>query len=305
MARLNIVFGGVWGAMAVVSVGWVGAGEPSAAALPAPFDRLGPLHARPGRPAPGDWLAEHPEPGQTYRQYVRSDPVRPDQKRRVLYIQPLGEFTATQRKLIGLSGEYLGHFFGLPVRIRDDLALSLVPADARRIHPSWKVRQVLTGYVLEKILAPRLPDDALACLAFTTTDLWPGEGWNFVFGQASLSDRVGVWSIYRFGDPEQGPDAFRLTLRRTLALATHETGHMLSMAHCTLFECNMAGSNSLAEADRRPMWLCPHCLAKLCFATGMDPREHYRRLAAFCENHGFVREKAFYQKSLRVLEGGL
>ena len=50
---------------------------------------------------------------------------------------------------------------------------------------------------------PRRPEDAVAVLGLTTSDLWPGEGWNFVFGQASLRDRIGVWSLYRFGDPER------------------------------------------------------------------------------------------------------
>jgi len=299
--------GPLWGclcAAATACLGWSAqAGEPVRSSLPAPFQKLLPLHKRLDPPAPGEWLAEHPEPGQSYRQYVRSDPVRPDRRRRTIYVQPLGEFTATQRKVIGLTAEYMQHFFGLPVKIREDLPLALVPASARREHPAWKVRQILSTYVLEKILAPRLPDDAMAYIAFTTSDLWPGEGWNFVFGQASLSDRVGVWSIHRFGDPAESDAAFHLCLRRTMALATHETGHMFSMAHCTLYECNMCGSNHLAEADRRPTWLCPHCLAKLCWATGSDPREHLRRLGAFCKAHGFEREQELYEKSLAALEG--
>ncbi len=31
--------------------------------------------------------------------------------------------------------------------------------------------------------------------------LHAGKGWNFVFGQASLQDRVGVWSLHRQVDP--------------------------------------------------------------------------------------------------------
>ena len=38
-----------------------------------------------------------------------------------------------------------------------------------------------------------LPKDAFAFVAFTSSDLWPGEGWNFVFGQASMEGRIGVW----------------------------------------------------------------------------------------------------------------
>jgi archaemetzincin len=58
---------------------------------------------------------------------------------------------------------------------------------------------VLTGYILHEILEPERPADALAYLALTATDLWPGRGWNFVFGEANLRERVGVWSIYRNG----------------------------------------------------------------------------------------------------------
>ena len=52
------------------------------------MDKLRPLYARLGEPEPGDWLYHHKEPGQTFRQYVASDPVRPVGKRTVIYIQP-------------------------------------------------------------------------------------------------------------------------------------------------------------------------------------------------------------------------
>ena len=271
--------------------------------LPAPFPKLLPLHTRLGNPAAGEWLAEHPEAGQTYLQYVRGNPVRPDGKRRTIHVQPLGNFTATQRKIVALTAEYMHQYFNLPVRMRDGLSLSLIPATARRKHPTWEVDQVLSTYVLENVLAPRLPDDAVAYIAFTTTDLWPGEGWNFVFGQASLSDRVGVWSFNRFGDPDESETAFRLCLLRTLKLATHETGHMFSMAHCIFYECNMGASNHQEEADRQPSWLCPQCLAKLCWATNTDPREHFQHMAAFCKTNGFAKEQAFYEKSFAAIGG--
>lgn len=295
------LFGVLWGLAMLGFEGIIGAGETAKPPLPAPFQKLLPLHTRLGPPAPGEWLAEQAEPGQTYLQYVRGNPRRVDQKRRVLYVQPLGEFTASQRKIVSLTAEYMGRYFNLPLKIRDDLRLTLIPASARRKHPTWNVDQVLSTYVLEKVLAPRLPDDAAAYIAFTASDLWPGEGWNFVFGQASLSDRVGVWSFNRFGDPNQSQEAFKLCLWRTMKLATHETGHMFSMEHCIFYECNMCASNHLEEADRRPSWLCPCCLAKLCWATGNDPHEHFQRLATFCEAQGFKKEQEFYQRSLAAI----
>jgi archaemetzincin len=269
--------------------------------LPAEFQKLLPLHKPLGKPQPGDWLAEHPEKGQTFRQYVESRPVVPDRRRRVIYVQPLGEFTDTQRKIVTLTAEFLQIYFGLPVKTRPDLSLDLIPAEARRKHPSWGMDQILSTYVLYQVLYPRVPRDATAYIALTPSDLWPGEGWNFVFGQASLTHRVGVWSIYRNGDPEENDDAFRLCLVRTIKTATHETGHMLSMAHCTRYECNMCGSNHRAESDRRPLWLCPQCLAKLCWATKVDPEQRFEKLIAFCEANGLSKEREFFEKSLAAL----
>jgi archaemetzincin len=289
----------------VVLAGWgmggCSAETPADRELPEKFRRLVPLHTRLGRPRPGDWLDQHPEPGQTYREYVRSYPLRPDARRRVIYIQPLGTFNGSQRKIIDLAAEFMGIYFGLPVKVREDISLDVIPAAARRTHPVWGDEQILTSYVLERVLPPRMPKDAVVFLSLTTSDLWPGEGWNFVFGQASLNKRVGVWSIYRNADPTGGDRAFQICLRQTLQTATHETGHMFSMLHCTMFECNMCGSNSRAESERRPLALCPHCLAKLCYATGVDPVKRCEKLIGFYHEHGMAKEEAFDRKVLAAL----
>jgi archaemetzincin len=275
--------------------------DPAHDRLPEPFAKLVPLHTRLGPPQPGEWLAEHEEPGQSYVQYLSGQPNRVTKKRRVLYIQPLGKFDATERKVLDRTAEFLGIYFQLPVKLRDGLSLDIIPASARREHPTWHVKQVLSTYVLDQVLRPRLPVDACACIALTTSDLWPGEGWNFVFGQASLSDRVGVWSIARNGDPHGGDAAFRVCLLRTLKTASHETGHMFSMQHCTFYECNMCGCNHQQEADSHPLWLCPHCLAKLCHATGAKPAKRFKELAAFSKRAGLEAEEKFYEKSLGVV----
>ena len=278
------------------------AGPPSIRQLQAVIDRLRPLHKKLGKPTPGDWLYHHKEPGQTFRQYVTSGPVRPVGKHSVIYIQPLGEFTDQQRKVVTLTAEFVGLYFNRPVKVRRDVPLSVIPARARRTHPTWGDRQILTGYVLGELLRPNLPEDAAACLGLTTSDLWPGAGWNFVFGQASLTERVGVWSIYRNGDPSGGEADFRLCLLRTLKTAAHEMGHMFSMLHCTAYECGMCGSNHRQEADRRPIAMCPECMAKVCWATGANPAQRLKRLAAFCQAHGLEAQQRFYEKALAILK---
>jgi archaemetzincin len=255
-----------------------------------------------GTPQWGDWLTRHEESGQTFAQYLQSQPVTPTGKRTVIYVQPLGEFSDEQREIVELSAEYLGIYMNRPVKILEDLPLSVIPASARRVHPEWLVKQIRSSYVLSEVLKPRLPDDAAAYIAFTASDLWPRKGWNFVYGQASLRDRVGVWSIYRNGDASVDDKAFRLCLRRTLKTATHETGHMFSIRHCIAYQCNMCGSNHRQESDRHPLYLCPQCHAKICWATGADPIKRYRRLAQFCAEHQLEGERVYFEKAAAVLK---
>jgi len=269
--------------------------------LRAQIARLVPLATKLAKPKPGDWLYEHKEPGQTFEQYVASKPVVPTSRHKTIYVQPLGRFNPLQQKIIQTAAEFLGIYYGLEVKLLDRLPLSVVPTGTRRIHPQWRDMQIRTGYVLEKVLLPRMPSDAFAYIALTTADLWPGEGWNFVFGSASPTHRVGVWSLYRYGDPGGGQAQYRKVLLRTLKTAAHEVGHMFSMPHCVAWQCGMCGSNGLAEADRRPIALCPQCVAKVCWATGADPADRYRRLAKFYEKHGLAAQAAFCNKALQAL----
>lgn len=263
--------------------------------------KLAPLHKKISPPGPSDWLAQHDEPGQTFAQYKKSHPVTPKGTRNTICIQPIGNFSETQQKILALTAEYMALYFSVPVETNKAIPLSAIPATAKRTHPEWGDKQILTTYVLHDLLQPQLPDNAAALIAFTSSDLWPGKGWNFVFGQASLRKRVGVWSIYRNGNPSAGEKSFRLCLRRTIKTAVHETSHMFSMLHCTAYECCMCGSNHREESDRRPLYLCPECMAKVCWATQADPDTRYERLLAFCERNKLTAEATFFKKSIRQL----
>ncbi len=198
-------------------------------------------------------------------------PVRRDRDLTTIYLCLLGEFTEPQQRILTVTQEYLGLFFDVPVEVRQRVPLADIPGRARRTHPEWGDEQILATYLLHEVLEPDRPEDALAYLALTASDLWPGAGWNFVFGQANLRQRVGVWSLYRNGDPGEGDAAFALCLRRTLATATHETGHVLTMKHCIAFACLMNGSNHREESDSRPLHLCPVCLRKLLWNLQVEP----------------------------------
>jgi archaemetzincin len=270
--------------------------------MPEPYpeleQKLRPLADPLPPPRPGDWLAEHDEPGQTFAEYLNARPVRKGDKLHTVYLCLVGDFTEAQRRILHLTQDYLALFFDCPVKVRRQIALASIPARAKRTHPSWGDPQVLTGYILHDVLEPERPDDALAYLALTASDLWPGKGWNFVFGEASLRQRIGVWSIYRNGEPETD---FRLCLRRTLRTASHETGHILGLAHCTAYLCLMNGSNHQEEKDRRPMHLCPVCLRKLCWNLRVEPVPYLTKLKGFCERKGLDAESRWYERAIAAL----
>lgn len=140
--------------------------------------------------------------------------------------------------------------------------------------------QLQTGYIFDHILKPTLPKDAVVMIALCDKDLFPDENYNYVFGQARLKDRVGVWSFFRFGNAGNAEE-FPLVLKRTLKTASHETGHMFSLKHCAQYTCIMNGSNHLEEADRKPTGFCVDCLEKFCWNLGTEPQEYYQRLLVF------------------------
>lgn len=262
---------------------------------------LKPLHREVGHPKPGDWLATEIEPGQSFAQYTLADPVRPDSDRSKIYVLPLGEFTSDQKKIVQLCAEYLELYFCTNVILLPVQSDSIVPADNRRIHPLTGEQQFCSGWFISEELPSRLPPDGLLMICLTATDLWPGGNSNFVFGQAALRQRVGIWSMARFGAPEIGEAEFTECLKRTLGTATHETGHMLSMKHCIFFECNMSGSGSLEEADRHPLHLCPQCLAKLHWSLKPNPAERFLNLERFCRRNRLETEANYYSKAAVLL----
>jgi archaemetzincin len=266
--------------------------DPRSAAWQRAAKNIESLHEKKRPPGEDDWLSKYQETGQTFDEYLRSNPNRPNQRRTRLYLQPVGEFTAAERRAIEETADLLSRFYNLPVESLDPLALDLVPARARRTHPRLGDKQVLTTYILDDILAPRCPDDAVATLALTTADLWQGEG-NFVFGQARLTERIGVWSLYRYGDADdpRPENPFR---RRLFKVALHETGHMLGITHCIAYQCCMNGSNSLEELDSNPMWLCPECVQKIWWACSADPAQRYQRLADFAAKYHLAEEATFW-----------
>ena len=255
-------------------------------------------------PNRGDWLAEHHERGQSFADFVKSKPNRPSEARTKIYLQPLGEFPKGKTPMVDKLKEYAATYFGLKVEPLPHLGLG--NNITSRINPYTHNRQILTSDVLA-ILKKKVPADAFCVLAVTTEDLYPEPSWNFVFGQASLRDRVGVYSFARY-DPafygkKRTTDYEKTLLRRSCKVLVHETGHMFGLMHCVYFRCVLNGSNHLKESNSRPVHLCPVCLHKLQYSTGLDVVKRYGRLFHFYRKSGFEDEAIWVAGRLQWILG--
>ncbi|XP_055430946.1 archaemetzincin-2 isoform X2 [Bubalus kerabau] len=255
--------------------------------------------------SPSDWIISHPEAPQDFEEFF-SDLHRksPSPEKQTIYIQCIGLLGNTR----SISEEYLkwlkgyceAFFYGLTVKLLEPIPVSATRCSFR-INDSTRNLQIHAGQILT-FLKKKKPEDAFCVVGITMIDLYPRDSWNFVFGQASLTEGVGIFSFARYGtdfysshykgelrklerrsssdysvfDDYQLPEATSVLLLRSCKTLTHEIGHIFGLRHCQWLACLMQGSNHLEEADRRPLDLCPICLRKLQSAVGFRLRDRYK-----------------------------
>jgi len=254
--------------------------------------------------APGaiDWLAQHKEKGQTYAQFIADKPNRPDSVRHTIYVVPLGAFDKDKAPSLKTLETFMqAYYHPMKVKVMNEVPPERVPAKQRVHHgrTQWNTMEILAW------MKPRVPKDGFAVIAVTMTDLYPKDGWNFVFGQASFKQRVGVFSFARYhpsfyGEAED-KDTPQLVLKRAAKVLSHETGHMFGIRHCIHYQCNMNGVNHLQEADDTPMHLCPVCVRKLHWGLRGTPAERYRGLEKFYRDQNLAAEADWVAARLKRL----
>lgn len=259
-----------------------------------------------GTPRQGDWLYQFPELGQTWEQYMRSGFNRFAPPRNRLYLQPLGAFS-TDSMLLERLRSFTEEFYAAEVVLLPPVDLASQTFRGR-INAHTGKPQVRTGDILDWLRA-RLPDDAYCLTAITMTDLYPNDSWNFVFGEATLVERVGVFSFSRYdpafhGQP-RGPDYESLMLRRCCKVLAHEIGHIYGLYHCVHYQCLMNGSNSLQESDSRPLHECPVCLRKFWSNIQFSPGGRYQNLQRWYRAVGFADEAEWISRRLHTIQGRL
>jgi archaemetzincin len=254
-----------------------------------------------GKPKDGEWLAEHPERPQTFADFLDAPTNVPAGPRRVIYLLPIGDVGS-----LDVLARIVHAYFQLEVRVLPTVRLKDVKAKTR-INEMTHKRQLLATDVLAW-LVPKLPDDAFGMMALTMEDLYPEESWNFVFGMASLSERVGVQSFARqdpafFGEPRDA-NWKQLALRRATWTLVHEIGHMFGLTHCVYWKCVQAGSNHQEEADSRPLHACPVCLRKLQSAIEFDPATREEELAKVLGEAGITDEAEWSARRAKWIRTG-
>jgi archaemetzincin len=257
------------------------------------------------KPGPSDWLATQKEEGQTFEEFLASRPNRPDAKQSKIYLQPLGEFDPLISPDLNDLKAIAQAYFQMEISLLPGVPLAAGQLTNRK-HPQTRQTQFLTGDILQ-MLRQQLPPDAYCLLGITMQDLYPEDSWNFVFGQASLRNRVGVYSFARYDPGFQGRERQdsdkELILKRSCGVLVHETGHMFGIKHCIHFQCVMNGSNHLEESDSRDLYLCPVCLRKLGWSTAFDVVKRYRELQSLYQKHGLKEDAKWVKDRLEWIEG--
>jgi archaemetzincin len=217
-----------------------------------PTTQLAELYDTLSTPQPGEWLYEQQELGQTLEEFRDDTPIDSNNADATFYILPIDIIHEEEFSLIADVATYLTTIFGNEVTVLPSINAQLFPTHY------FRDEQLNSQLLLDEIIRPLLEKDALGIMGLTQRDIYPGDGWNFVFGQANTKEKIGITSFARYGNYDTDT-ARQLVLNRLIKTTTHEFLHMLGLQHCIQYACVLNGSNSLDESDKKPSIICPEC----------------------------------------------
>jgi predicted Zn-dependent protease len=259
---------------------------------------------------------------------------------RPLYIQLIGVFSELDLKIIKMTCDYLHVFHHIPIHLQQTIMtmeqvkeqyLQTAKAMIEKQPQSQEElrrhegKTIMHKYLCNRMkgsfprengqyggdLAVRIIEETLKpeqngnsqLIAFTSDDLFTPQLKNFVFGCASLTSGVGIWSKARFGDPSQSSQAFQACLFRMMKISAHEFGHMRGLPHCTDYECNIGGYMSLAELDSRPLIYCLQDMGKICYLTHTSLLQQHQKILDFFQKFNQTYEtNCDFSKEIKTLK---
>jgi archaemetzincin len=145
----------------------------------------------------------------------------------------------------------IAKFLSLPVRVLPPKPLP--PETYHLIRQQYNVAQLL------EFLTDDLETEAYRVLGVTAGDLFVPI-FTFVFGEAQLSGKAAIISVFRLrGDAGDPSPPRRVFLERLLKLSLHELGHTFGLGHCLKAGCLMGFSTNLEKLDQSSLALCDYC----------------------------------------------
>jgi archaemetzincin len=270
-------------------------------ALEPRFEQLKPIHLLRDFPL-SDAAAGHPlPPGQTYAELIARPPERPTATQSTLVLQPLGELTPSQLEVVARVGEGLRALLGFPVRVEAPLPPEAIPQTAHHPNPRNGRDQTNAAALLSDVLSPRRPRDAFIYFGVTGEDLFAHLDGTFTFGQVRPEQRLGIWSLARYGDPSASPTDFSLCMARAFKSLAREAAGMFGVANCEAYDCVFNSGDALPEVDARPLTPCPICSQKLTWLTGVEPAARDERLLGFFTDPQLGGERTLLTRELALL----
>lgn len=263
-------------------------------AVESPATQLADLYDTLSTPQPGEWLYEQQEFGQSLEEFRDDTPIDSNNADATFYILPIDIIHEEEFSLIADVATYLTTIFGYEVTVMPSMTAQLFPPHY------FRDEQLNSQLLLDEIIRPLLEQDALGLMGITQRDIYPGDGWNFVFGQANTKEKIGITSFARYGDYDTD-SARQLVLNRLIKTTTHEFLHMLGLQHCIQFACVLNGSNSLDESDKKPSIICPECLAKLDIIFPAFTEKYFPASLQFYQKYQFNEEQQFCERVINEL----
>lgn len=223
------------------------------------------------------WLTrkDYPAPADDAEKKVERDTI---------YLLPIGE---VGEKDMAIMKESVEVYFSKKCVIMKKAALPEKYYNAKR-------KQYYASGIIDS-MKTIVPKDAITVMGVVDGGDLYTDSTNYVFGLASLQQRVAVHSLVRYR-PEffDGKPDRNLFVARMIKVLTHEIGHTFDISHCEDEHCGMSYANSLDELDLCSLFFCPDCLNKMNKALKLDLKERAKKQIAFFKKLGIAIDKEVY-----------